>query len=401
MNSENTMNNVKGFTNKIIINQEAAQWVLLLEDTPELSKQQIAALNAWIGTSDVHRECLESMVASWGEMDLLSSVMLTQEMRSPSLFSALQTKLLFPLVAISAFFSTCIKLRNQLLRPVLAVPILACAITVLVITMAPTPTPTKTEGLVFNTQIGENLKHVMHDGSILWLNSSTKIKVDFSENYRRINLLKGEAHFEVAKDATRPFEVYAGNRLIRAIGTAFTVHRLDGKIEVLVSEGTVELAIVDNTLVVIPDDYQAIKIEHNFENKVTSPSSETIEVVNHPTKVKKMLGTLTAGQRISIPIQNENIGDIDELDTSEVTRFLSWKEGKLVFAGESLEEVINEITRHTPVQIDVLDPKLKSMRIGGQFQVGETETLFYVLESGFGISVNKLNEYHVQLSVKQ
>jgi transmembrane sensor len=72
-----------------------------------------------------------------------------------------------------------------------------------------------------------------------------------------------------------------------------------------------------------------------------------------------------------------------------------------VFAGESLEEVINEITRHTPVQIDVLDPKLKSMRIGGQFQVGETETLFYVLESGFGISVNKLNEYHVQLSVKQ
>ena len=83
------MNNVKGFTNKIIINQEAAQWVLLLEDTPELSKQQIAALNAWIGTSDVHRECLESMVASWGEMDLLSSVMLTQEMRSPSLFSAL------------------------------------------------------------------------------------------------------------------------------------------------------------------------------------------------------------------------------------------------------------------------------------------------------------------------
>jgi len=399
MNSENTMNNVKGFTNKIIINQEAAQWVLLLEDTPELSKQQIAALNAWIGTSDVHRECLESMVASWGEMDLLSSVMLTQEMRSPSLFSELQTKLLFPLVAISAFFSTCIKLRNQLLRPVLAVPILACAITVLVITMA--PTPTKTEGLVFNTQIGENLKHVMHDGSILWLNSSTKIKVDFSENYRRINLLKGEAHFEVAEDATRPFEVYTGNRLIRAIGTAFTVHRLDGKIEVLVSEGTVELAIVDNTLVVIPDDYQAIKIEHNFENKVTSPSSETIEVVNHPTKVKKMLGTLTAGQRISIPIQNENIGDIDELDTSEVTRFLSWKEGKLVFAGESLEEVINEIARHTPVQIDVLDPKLKSMRIGGQFQVGETETLFYVLESGFGISVNKLNEYHVQLSVKQ
>ena len=61
---------------------------------------------------------------------------------------------------------------------------------------------------------------------------------------------------------------------------------------------------------------------------------------------------------------------------------------------------IEEITRHTKVKIDVLDPQLKSMRIGGQFQMGETDTLFYVLESGFGISVNKINNHHVQLSVK-
>ncbi len=55
--------NVEGFTNKIIINQEAAQWVLLLEDTPELSKQQISELNTWVATSEVHRECLENMVS--------------------------------------------------------------------------------------------------------------------------------------------------------------------------------------------------------------------------------------------------------------------------------------------------------------------------------------------------
>ena len=84
-----------------------------------------------------------------------------------------------------------------------------------------------------------------------------------------------------------------------------------------------------------------------------------------------------------------------------MTRFLSWKEGKLVFAGESLEEVVQEVTRHTQIKIDVIDPQLKSMRIGGQFQVGETDTLFYVLESGFGISVKKLNDHHVQLHVKE
>ena len=74
---------VKGFTNKKIINQEAAHWVLLLEETPKLSKKQIAELNAWVSTSDVHRECIESMAESWGEMDLLSSVMLPQEMQTP------------------------------------------------------------------------------------------------------------------------------------------------------------------------------------------------------------------------------------------------------------------------------------------------------------------------------
>ena len=109
-------NNVEGFTNKTIINEEAAQWVLLLEDTPELSKKQIAQLNAWVATSSVHRECLENMVKSWGEMDLLSSVMLPQEMRKTSIFSSLITVLFFPVLAIYAFLSTCIKQKNQLLN---------------------------------------------------------------------------------------------------------------------------------------------------------------------------------------------------------------------------------------------------------------------------------------------
>ncbi|MBU2925651.1 FecR domain-containing protein [Colwellia sp. 1_MG-2023] len=393
--------NVKGFTNKVIINQEAAQWVLLLEDTPELSKAQIEELNAWIRTSSVHRECLESMVNSWGEMDLLSSVMLPQEIHKPSLFLIMLRGLLYPLLVIYVFLSTCIKKRNQLFRVAFVSPLLICLFTWFLLTH--NASTMKGEGLIFDTGVGENLSRVMPDGSIIWLNSSTRVQVNYTGEYRRINLLEGEAHFEVAKDKTRPFEVYADNRLVRATGTAFTVHKVMGAIEVLVSEGTVELAIVDNTLVVIPDDYQALKIEGNFEKPKSSNNSTTplLQTVAQPVKVKKILGNLSAGQRISIPTQSNIVSDIDELDTSEVSRFLSWKKGKLVFAGESLEEVIKEITRHTQVQIDVLDPKLKSMRIGGQFQIGETDTLFYVLESGFGISVNKLNDKHVQLRVKE
>lgn len=389
--------NVKGFTNKTIINQEAAEWLLLLEDTTTLSNSQITELNAWVSTSEVHRECLESMAKSWEEMNLLSVVMLPQEMKKPSWFSVILSNILTPIVALLNLFSANNKESKYNFLPVVATSLLLCVLIGGVVFIK--HPLNENQGLVFATNMGESQHHTMSDGSTLWLNSNTKIRVNYSDTFRRIILLEGEAHFEVAKDATRPFEVYADDRLVRAIGTAFSVHKLKNSIEVLVTEGTVELAIVDNSLLVIPDDYNGIKIT---DTSALTPQQETkIEAISNPANVSKKLGKLTAGQRTVIPIEDDELNDVIEVDTSEITRFLSWKEGKLVFAGESLEEVVKEVTRHTQIKIDVIDPQLKSMRIGGQFQVGETDTLFYVLESGFGISVKKLNDHHVQLHVKE
>ncbi len=389
--------NVQGFTNKTIINQEAAKWLLLLEDTKTLSNSQITELNSWVSTSEVHRECLESMAKSWEEMNLLSVVMLPQEIQKPSWFSVVLSNLLIPFVALLHLPSANIKESKNTFIPVVATSLLLCVLIGGGVFI--TQPVNETQGLVLTTKMGENLKHIMSDGSTLWLNSKTKIQVNYSDTFRRIKLLEGEAHFEVAKDATRPFEVYADDRLVRAIGTAFSVHKLKNSIEVLVTEGTVELAIIDNSLLVIPDDYDGIKIIDT--SALTQQEDTKTDVVVNPTNVRKKLGKLTAGQRTVIPIEDDELSDIIEVDTSEVTRFLSWKEGKLVFAGESLEEVVKEVSRHTQIKIDVIDPQLKSMRIGGQFQIGETDTLFYVLESGFGISVKKLNDHHVQLHVKE
>jgi transmembrane sensor len=389
--------NVQGFTNKIIINQEAAEWLLLLEDTPTLSKKQITELNAWVSTSKVHRECLESMAKSWEEMNLLHTVMLPQEMQNPSWFSVMLTNFFLPFVALLHLLSDNIKQSKYKFLPAVATSLLLCVLIGGVVFM--TQPVNEAQGLVLSTKMGENLSHTMSDGSTLWLNSNTKIQVNYSDAFRRIKLLEGEAYFEVAKEAKRPFEVYAHDRLVRAIGTAFSVYKRKNSIEVLVTEGTVELAIIDNSLLVIPDDFDSIKITDI--STLTQQENKNVDVIVNPANVRKKLGKLTAGQRTVIPIIDEELSDVIEVDMSEVTRFLSWKEGKLVFAGESLEEVVQEITRHTQVKIDVIDPQLKSMRIGGQFQVGETDTLFYVLESGFGISVKKLNDHHVQLRVKE
>jgi transmembrane sensor len=388
--------NVKGFTNRSKINEEAAKWVLFLEDNPILSDKEVEDLNAWVATSKIHRECIESMASSWGEMDLLSQVMLPQEMKKQS---TVLTQLFVPIIALLSLLTYIKNQSKPLIRPIFLAPALLFIMTFFTVVNLQDETDPTNKILI--TKVGERINHTLPDGSILWLNSSSTVQINYTEKYRRINLLEGEAHFQVAKNADRPFEVYADDRLVRAIGTAFTVHKLEGKIEVLVSEGTVELAIFEKTLVVIPDDYDPIAIKKEFEQTPGTSSSDKGLTTTSPASLKKILGKLTAGQRISIPINNDDLSEIDDLDTSEITRFLSWKEGRLVFAGESLEEVIKEITRHTQVKIDVLDPQLKSMRIGGQFQVGETDTLFYVLESGFGISVNKLDANHVQLSVKE
>lgn len=160
--------------------------------------------------------------------------------------------------------------------------------------------------------------------------------------------------------------------------------------------------MIDNELVLIPDEITQNKISNGIEAPSESKwdlSDRNNEVVAN-SKSKVVLKTLVAGQRISIPAQHSEIGDVEKLDSRELTRSLSWKEGKLVFAGESLEEVIQEITRHTEVVIEVADPKLKTIRIGGQFQAGETDLFYYVLESGFGVKVNKLDDQHVRLTSK-
>lgn len=390
--------NIAGFTNTSKINQEAAEWILLLEDTPDLTQQQIEDLNAWVNLSDVHKKCLIDMSNSWGELDLLSSVMLPQEIRKPFSIPTFFYNLFLLFIALTSFFIVNIKKNSVLLRPVFILPL-----TIITITWFSMSHWQPSNDLLLITKEGEQSSHVMSDGSTVWLNSNTTVVVDYSMHYRRMRLIKGEAHYEVAKNVNRPFEVYANNRLVRAIGTAFSVRRLSDSIEVLVTEGSVELAIVDASIQLIPDNHDGIEIASTIATQSISESGA--ETLVNPVNIKKMLGKLIAGQHINIPTINDDtnssIGDVVELDNSEIIRKLSWKDGKLVFAGESLEEVINEITRHTAVKIDVIDPKLKIMRIGGQFEVGETDKLFHVLESSFGIHINKLNENHVQLTMQE
>src|SRR5579863_7096281 len=94
----------------------------------------------------------------------------------------------------------------------------------------------------FSTGKGETKVVALKDGSVVTLNTASEIQVDYSAMLRAVELIRGEALFDVAKNKARPFVVSAGDTDVRAVGTSFTVRRLDAApVEVLVREGVVEV----------------------------------------------------------------------------------------------------------------------------------------------------------------
>ena len=79
---------------------------------------------------------------------------------------------------------------------------------------------------VYVTQIGEQQTIVLPDQSQILLNTDSRVAVSYQADRRLLTLHKGEAHFDVAHDAKRPFDVYAGGGRVNAVGTAFTVRML-------------------------------------------------------------------------------------------------------------------------------------------------------------------------------
>jgi transmembrane sensor len=85
-----------------------------------------------------------------------------------------------------------------------------------------------------------NESHALPDGSLVELKEGSRIAVDFSAEQRQVRLV-GEAHFQVARDAARPFVVNAQGVMVRAVGTAFSVRVDSDEVQVLVTHGSVHV----------------------------------------------------------------------------------------------------------------------------------------------------------------
>jgi transmembrane sensor len=200
------------------------------------------------------------------------------------------------------------------------------------------------------------------DGSTLVLNASSKVAIDFQSVGRHVQLQTGEAHFYVAKDATRPFYVSAGTVTVRAVGTAFNVRRQGEAVEVLVTEG---------------------KVQVTRDAPSGGPAGDPIFLV--------------AGERAFI--EGASAGKIADRqpDASVPPIRASSKAPRLMFDNTPLSEVVERFNRYSRVQMEIADADLARRSVGGNFDADNAESFINLLSVAGDVRVERVSETRVLL----
>ncbi len=360
LETQGTMDKHTTPSEKQSINQEACAWIVKL-DSRDPSAEDRTALRQWMSQSPQHKAEIERLAKLWGQLNVLAELAVPHE--KPQLDPIPRNR--SPWVALFATAATVIISIGLLLQTGLLDRLLPGG------------------SQVYVTAVGEQRRIPLQDGSTMLLNTNSRAEVDYTAETRQVRLLSGEAHFEVEHDTARPFLVYAGNGVVRAVGTAFSVYVRRDVVDVTVTEGTVELKTAARPSDPKPDEPdQAHKTpqEPGTGKQYTAPLTTAL---------------VRAGQRAKA---DGAIESIETVEKARLEREQSWRQGILRFSGDPLEKVIEEISRYTSQTIEIEDPALRSLRFGGVFTIGETEKMFAALESGFGVKVERVNENLVRLS---
>ena len=365
------MDNLSVFPNKAAIKEEAGLWIVRM-DSRTLDDNEVQELRAWVQRSDFHREYLLKLAKNWDSMSVL------QELGE-----------LFPLPEKEIATSTRTgwsKVRNRI-REILRSPYGITAgglATILMVSSLLVGTPEKltSKSHEYVTQIGERNSYTLEDGTVVSLNTNTRLEVNYSDARRAINLIQGEATFVVAKNPEKPFVVYAGNGLVWAVGTAFNVRHDAGIVDVIVTEGRVKVfSDTSATDSIAP----SIDVASELSDAASAGAGETESSSEHYAQQDQREALLGAGGALRY---REVIESFKTMEHEESQRILAWHEGSLVFKGETLEQAVAEISRYTDKDLVIADDSLKSLRVGGHYKLDDIDALLASLGQGLGITVD-------------
>lgn len=335
----------------------ASRWIAQRE-TGSWTDADAAALAAWLAESASHRVAYYRFHAAWKEAGRMAVF------RTPR---AVADEVAAYAAAVDAAPAEPTLLTQR--RPMAWVARISLAASVLIAVVALSWFWLAQQGTQFQTAVGGLATIPTADGSRLTLNTDTRLRVAMTKTARRVQLERGEAFFEVAKDAQRPFIVSVGDRSVIAVGTAFSIRHDGNDVRVSVTEGAVKMVPKQNAAQVLAD----LASEVSREDVVLLPAGS--------------IATSIAGAVL-----------VKQTDIEELERSLTWRSGMLTFRDTPLADAVAEFNRYNQRQIVIEDPAIASIEVGGIFLATNLETFLSLLEDGFSVAVKEENDKVVLVS---
>ncbi|CAI8894235.1 transmembrane sensor [Pseudomonas sp. IT-P12] len=301
------------------VRDEAARWFVRLRE-PAVAIEEHLDFERWLNEHPQHRDEFQLLQGLWSAADLLPAARLQALCEAPPARSP----------------------RRPLVRYAVAASVLAVA---LGLGLFSGLNQSATYSAEYSTALGERRHVALPDGSVIDLNSRSRLQVRFEKDHRRIELTEGEALFNVAHDSDRPFVVEAGSGKVTVTGTRFDVRRDTHDTRVVVEQGTVKVQGRE-----APDD---------------------------------AFVSLTAGLGTRIDAR----GNVAPAYTVNAAQLTAWRSGKLVFDNASLSEVVEEVSRYRDRPLTVSNDKVGHLRLTSVFKSDNTDALLKALPNILPVAV--------------
>lgn len=278
--------------------EAAADWVIKLQ-SPELSAADGIAFDAWLAAAPENALAYDAALATADEY----------EANATEVLQGLRGRAVRPSGSLPGFRRLYLGLGG------------AAAAAVAALAIVPQLSAPATQDYV--TGKGQHRTVELADGSRIDLNGGTRLSVILKRGERDVTLAQGEAAFDVAHDARRPFIIAAGDRNVRVVGTQFNVRRREGRLSVAVTRGAVEVL----------------------------PAGDA----------PGMAFRLHPGERLD-HVEGQAAAQVAAFDPAEA---LSWRTGRLVYRGQPLSQVVADLNAQFARPIRVSDPALAAQPISG------------------------------------
>lgn len=340
------------------LTEQAIEWFVLLH-SDEAGTEQHRQFAAWLARSPAHGDAYAAVERLYGDMRRAAqAAQMTCAVSTPEPVKAARTTRLDSDAATPEFSGKTIHRKtlwnrygSRFLQPGLAA---AAAWLFAILLILPEQFHLSDAWLSDHyTRTGEQREIRLADGSQVLLNTNSAVTVDYGPRLRRVRLLHGQARFEVAADAARPFEVISDDLKARALGTVFEVYRKEtGEISVTVQEHAVSVTAENGAATVVE---QGQRIWYRPGHGLEEPEAVNLK--------------LAAG----------------------------WQQRRIMISDRPLGELLAEVDRYRLGRVFITDPELAKLPVTGVFSLDDPDAILESVTKALALRSTQLGPWWITL----